>query len=37
MLKNLRNILNNSLLFFRNRVGLLTPVAKIKKGEGINK
>ena len=38
MLKNLlRNILNNSLLFFRNRIGLLTPFAKIDKGEGLNK
>ena len=38
MLKNLlRNILNNSLLFFRNRIGLLTPFFKINKGEGLNK
>ena len=38
MLKNfLRNTLNNSLLYFRNRIGLLTPFAKINKGEGLNK
>ena len=38
MLKNLlRNILNNSLLFFRNRIGLLSLFAKINKGEGLNK
>ena len=38
MLKNLlRNILNNSLVFLRNRIELLIPFAKINKAEGLNK